>query len=461
MVGPLSTTFDPIHVPDHVWARHRDALATRDVGALFHLARRYAGASQNRISMVTGIPQSRVCALMNRKAGSVVHIEVLHHIADGLNLPDDARVLMGLAPRHPHHRADYPAGPGATRPHGALDTATALLPWETDGWEDPVERREFLHATAGTAVLGAGPSATPGRVGEADVTAVEHAVDYLNQLDQQHGGDHLGYFAERLVGDVQRLLRGSYGPGVAAHLHSVHGETCVLAGWLAHDAWDVPRALHWYSEGMAAAQMADDPLLGAHACACMSFLSAAIGQPSRAVQCARAGQRAAERAGGGPRLRALLHVREAVGLAGTGDRADAHVAMARAQQAMESQNGEDPGWTEFLSEAELAGVLGQTHALLGEHPQARSLLDHAATHLPGHPRNATGWQLHLALTHAAAGDPGAAAHLSTQALPGVLELSSTRIRTRLRQLDRALATHQDVSEVADFREQAREAGLVS
>lgn len=88
MAGPRSNTFEPIHLPEHLWEQHRDALTARDVGVLFHMARRHDGASQNRISMATGVPQRRVNVLMNRKGGTVVNIEVLHRIADVPHLPD-------------------------------------------------------------------------------------------------------------------------------------------------------------------------------------------------------------------------------------------------------------------------------------------------------------------------------------------------------------------------------------
>jgi transcriptional regulator with XRE-family HTH domain len=92
------SAFEHIRVPDPVWRQHEDALLARDVGALFRLAKQYAGASQNRIAASTGVAQSRVNELMNR-GGAVTSIEVLQRVADGLNLPDHARLLLGLAPQ--------------------------------------------------------------------------------------------------------------------------------------------------------------------------------------------------------------------------------------------------------------------------------------------------------------------------------------------------------------------------
>jgi transcriptional regulator with XRE-family HTH domain len=101
MPGRRGSAFDPIHLPDHVWRDHEDELQARDVGALFRLAKRHAGASQHRIATATGVPQSRVNALMNNRCGPVASIDVLRRVADGLNVPDQARALPGLAARQP------------------------------------------------------------------------------------------------------------------------------------------------------------------------------------------------------------------------------------------------------------------------------------------------------------------------------------------------------------------------
>lgn len=82
-----------------------------------------------------------------------------------------------------------------------------------------------------------------------------------------------------------------------------------------------------------------------------------------------------------------------------------------------------------------------------------------ATGMTGRPRNAAGWQVQLACAHAAAGDPGAAASVGAAALPGVLELFSTRVRNHVGRLDRALEPHARVAEVSDFRDRVREARL--
>lgn len=89
-----------IRIPDWAWRREqtRTALHARDVGALFAVARSFGGASQARIAAVTGLSQPRVNEIVNGRR-LVSSIDVLERIADGLAMPDDARMTFGLAPR--------------------------------------------------------------------------------------------------------------------------------------------------------------------------------------------------------------------------------------------------------------------------------------------------------------------------------------------------------------------------
>ncbi len=50
--------------------------------------------------MATGLLQGRVSEVM-RGARTVTTLELFERIAGGLDMPDDARMLLGLAPRHP------------------------------------------------------------------------------------------------------------------------------------------------------------------------------------------------------------------------------------------------------------------------------------------------------------------------------------------------------------------------
>ena len=55
--------------------------------------------SQARLATATGIGQGRLNEIINGHR-QVARLDVLERIADGLAMPDDARVLFGLAPVH-------------------------------------------------------------------------------------------------------------------------------------------------------------------------------------------------------------------------------------------------------------------------------------------------------------------------------------------------------------------------
>ncbi|HEV2371854.1 MAG TPA: helix-turn-helix transcriptional regulator [Streptosporangiaceae bacterium] len=90
----------PLRIPRWAWQRQtaRDALRGRDVAALFRFAQSHTGASQARLALSTGISQGRVNEIVNGRR-AVTTLDVFERVADGLGMPDDARVLLGLAPR--------------------------------------------------------------------------------------------------------------------------------------------------------------------------------------------------------------------------------------------------------------------------------------------------------------------------------------------------------------------------
>ncbi|MGW1870774.1 helix-turn-helix domain-containing protein [Streptomyces mauvecolor] len=88
-------TFD---LPTWAWeqAEVRQALRRRDIGAVFRYVQRYSGASQAKIGAATELTQARVNEIINGRR-EVSRLDVFERIADGLDMPDDARHLLGLA----------------------------------------------------------------------------------------------------------------------------------------------------------------------------------------------------------------------------------------------------------------------------------------------------------------------------------------------------------------------------
>lgn len=66
------------------------------MGAVFRHVQQYSGASQARIAAAVDLTQGRVNEIINGRR-EISRLDVYERIADGLNLPDDARHLLGLA----------------------------------------------------------------------------------------------------------------------------------------------------------------------------------------------------------------------------------------------------------------------------------------------------------------------------------------------------------------------------
>ncbi|GAB3903710.1 hypothetical protein GCM10027612_70550 [Microbispora bryophytorum subsp. camponoti] len=108
---------EPYEVPASLW--HRPdmlaALKARDIGAVFRLVRQYGGLSQTAIGSLTGYSQGKVSAIMSGSQ-QVTALEVFERIADGLHMPDQARMALGLAP------ATWPPQPS----HGRIPAQQVL-----------------------------------------------------------------------------------------------------------------------------------------------------------------------------------------------------------------------------------------------------------------------------------------------------------------------------------------------
>src|SRR6266496_530898 len=94
------SAFDPPAIPPAFWERPDicQALRQRDMSALFRLLQQHLGLSQTRIGTAVGLGQGRMSEVINGIRG-IRHTHVFERIADGLDMPDHARVLLGLTPR--------------------------------------------------------------------------------------------------------------------------------------------------------------------------------------------------------------------------------------------------------------------------------------------------------------------------------------------------------------------------
>lgn len=148
---------EPIAIPVWAWKREeiRRILQERDIAGLLRFAQRYGGASQTRLAAATGIAQGRISEILNGRK-RVTSFEVVERIADGLGMPDQARMLFGLAPLNLAI---------LTGDSTAATASTAQLSppsVEEEEKEDRVKRRQFI------SLAGAGIVATAGSLTGAD-----------------------------------------------------------------------------------------------------------------------------------------------------------------------------------------------------------------------------------------------------------------------------------------------------
>jgi hypothetical protein len=97
----MAVVSPPICLPAAAWRspEAQAALLGRDVAGLLRIAQQH-GASQSRIAAAMGWGQGRANEMVNGRR-TVTTLEMFERVADGLALPDEARIRLGLAPRHP------------------------------------------------------------------------------------------------------------------------------------------------------------------------------------------------------------------------------------------------------------------------------------------------------------------------------------------------------------------------
>jgi transcriptional regulator with XRE-family HTH domain len=253
-----------IAIPASFWQRAdvTEALRSRGVGALFRLLRQYTGASQTQVGIACGMSQGKVSQIMGDRT-RVESLAVLERIADGLGLPDPARMRLGLAPR-PGPAEETPAGWAADQaPRAAGDASwdaavsgtqemRGAVAWQEE--DDPVLRRTFVSLAGASLVsvlLRDSPSGS--RPADAAVAAPERDIAALGAAV---GEARREYQACRYAGLFRRL------PALLGQLDSacqeLDGDEQLRSLALAADAYHVTAGLLLKLEDRGLAQLAAD-----------------------------------------------------------------------------------------------------------------------------------------------------------------------------------------------------------
>lgn len=326
--------------------------------------------------------------------------------------------------------------------------------------EDSVDRRAFLFDGAGAVLaLPLGTEQVPGKIGASEVRAVKAAVTTLYARDHDHGSAPLRQAAsEALHTAYQWLQSGTYTSRTESKLRSATGALSIAAGWLSYDSGRAGDAHSLYGEALAAARIADDPELEAHAFGCLSLLAKASGRPREAISAAQGAQTVARNLGS-PRLLSLFHMREAGGWALMGDAAATDKAIVRAHTLYAKGPSEaDPPWLDFYAPGELAGLECLARADLGQHERAASGAEQAVLlHGDAFARNRALYTADVAIQHAVRDrpEPEAAAEAAGRVLAFLPEVRSDWLLQSLHNVAGALQRHGRVPAVADWIEEYR------
>lgn len=341
----------------------------------------------------------------------------------------------------------------------ALSVLPAAGPYGTEEEGDPVERRAFLLDAAVLALPLGAEKRAQGKIGAAEVWAVTKAVTKLYTHDHDHGSAPLRQAAaEALHTAYQWLQSGTYTSRTEAKLRSATGALSIAAGWLSYDSGRAGDAHSLYGEALAAARIADDPELEAHAFGCLSLLAKAQGRPREAISAAQGAQTVA-RSLGSPRLLSLFNMREAGGWALMGDTSATDRAIVRAHTLYaKGPSDADPPWLDFYAPGELAGLECLARADLGQHERAASGAEQAVLlHGDAFARNRALYTADIAIQHAVRDrpEPEAAAEAAGRVLAYLPEVRSDRLLQSLHNVAGALQRHNRVPAVADWIEEYR------
>ncbi len=328
-----SSACDPLRVPEGFWLRDDvgDALNHRDIGALFRLLSSRVGASQTRIGTATGMSQGTVCLIMN-DSRVVSAIDVLERVADGLAMPDQARLRLGLAPRGGLWDVTRSGTEDTTKRRTALNLGlvTTLSP-ETLTSVLRDSAGEAMEFTRGTAVSSVGAA------------TLDHLEAVLTDLDRSHCVQQPGELfavARAYRRRVDQLIQGR-------HTLKEERELYVYAAWLsevlAPQAQDLgfPLAAEAYAlDCYEHAYQAGHDVLCARATETMASIAFYTGRPGKAVLAA---QKGIVKIPHQHPLAVALRTQAARAYARQGQRAECAELLAEAQEMHERLPTRPPG----------------------------------------------------------------------------------------------------------------------
>jgi transcriptional regulator with XRE-family HTH domain len=289
--------------------------------------------------------------------------------------------------------------------------------------------------------------------------ADEDVADYFRQmLVVQKAYDyrvspaaHLGPVGQQ-VAVLDRLCQDAKKPARSA-LRSVQSEYAEYLGWLHQQIGNTKAAVYWTEKAMVWAQSSGDYQFVSFAIGRKTNLAVWAGRPAEAMELADTGRRVPWRVP--PGLASINAQYEARALALRGDEAGTLRLLedARGSIKCRERSGEDRiYWAQRHTESFLDATEAHCRIDLGRPADAIEILREFVPSGEPQPRQAGPLAL-LALAHARAGDPEAAAEAGQRALAAPLSANTSRV---LATAEDALRTWAGETYVQDFRRRLAE-----
>ncbi|GAB2968559.1 hypothetical protein GCM10023080_034360 [Streptomyces pseudoechinosporeus] len=435
------------------------ALAEHDFAAAFTLIKKWGGLSQNRIASACQLTPGKVSTITSGQQ-QVTSFDVICRIADGLRIPGR---MVGLADRPWERQPDDPDPPKPPAARLPDDDApwrpdtTVHLASELTRSDLVMDRRAATRALAG-AVIGGAPLLDPleawlrpaaatdppgwrGRLGKRDVEELEATARAFRAWDHKFGG---GLRRKAVVGQLNEVaahLEEHQAPAVEQRLYRVMAQLGGIAATMAWDSGHQQRAQDYYRLALRAAHAGADTAFGGNVLAGMARQMLYRDRPQDALELVHLAQKGAGR-DAGPRVRAMLHTREAWAYAALGRSTAFQRATKEAIEALADAGTEqEPYWIAYFDSAELAGVTGgRLLDMARKEPHrhaeaaARSISKALATRGPEAGRSHALDLIGLAECHFLIGDVTSAVNHTHKAVEAAALTQSNRVRAQLGQL---------------------------
>jgi hypothetical protein len=249
--------------------------------------------------------------------------------------------------------------------------------------EPPVDRRNFLTATTGTAAALVVDS-RPTTVGTSDVIRLRSGLDALMALDASRGG-HEGLERAALAGASEALDKQKQAASqrIRLRLFSVAANYTATAAWSAIDARQLDHAQQRLDRALYLAGLARDPVAELRVWNSYAMLAHQRDQYSEAVDAGYAAQATAI-ARRDPFYGSLAHARTAVAHSNLGDRQAAIRSLGYAQEALGKASTDQPrpSWIAFYGPAELAAIRAIVRDRIGDPAESEAASHQALATIP-------------------------------------------------------------------------------